>query len=135
MTPQIASTLKIHEPDISGTMPADDAVLTAPRLFPVPPLTREDRPDLDDACLPALWRREALHRRLLGMFDAAGASLVLFLVLGLTNGVHAAVAASVAMPMLLVPFKIAGLYDRDELRLVHSTLDEIPPLLQLTGLF
>ena len=32
-------------------------------------------------------------------------------------------------------FKVAGLYDRDELRLVHSTLDELPLLLQLTGLF
>ena len=39
------------------------------------------------------------------------------------------------MPLLVVLFKIAGLYDRDELRLVHSTLDEVPVLLELTGLF
>jgi exopolysaccharide biosynthesis polyprenyl glycosylphosphotransferase len=32
-------------------------------------------------------------------------------------------------------FKLAGLYDRDALRLVHSTLDEAPLLLQLTGLY
>ena len=38
-------------------------------------------------------------------------------------------------PLVVVLFKIAGLYDRDELRLVHSTLDEVPLLLQLTGLF
>ena len=47
---------------------------------------------------------------------------------------HAAVAAR-GMPLLVVLFKIAGLYDRDELRLVHSTLDELPLLIQLTGLF
>ena len=38
-------------------------------------------------------------------------------------------------PVVILLFKLAGLYDRDELRLVHSTLDEAPLLLQLTGLF
>ena len=37
--------------------------------------------------------------------------------------------------VLLFLFKVSGLYDRDELRLVHSTLDEVPLLVQLTGLF
>jgi len=36
---------------------------------------------------------------------------------------------------VVVPFKVAGLYDRDDLRLVHSTLDEVPMLMQLTALF
>jgi exopolysaccharide biosynthesis polyprenyl glycosylphosphotransferase len=36
---------------------------------------------------------------------------------------------------LLFLFKTGGLYDRDDLRVVHSTLDEIPQLAQLTGLF
>src|SRR4051794_14393525 len=120
MTPQVASMLKIHEPDVAQVTAGGEGVLTAPRLSP---LVREHRPELDDACLPALWRREALHRRLLGTFDLIGASLVLCLVLGLTRGENVAVAAFVGLPMLLVPFKIAGLYDRDELRLVHSTLD------------
>jgi exopolysaccharide biosynthesis polyprenyl glycosylphosphotransferase len=39
------------------------------------------------------------------------------------------------MPLVVVLFKIAGLYDRDELRLAHSTLDEAPLLAQLTGLY
>ena len=34
--------------------------------------------------------------------------------------------------MVVLLFKMAGLYDRDDLRLVHSTLDEVPLLLQLT---
>ena len=36
---------------------------------------------------------------------------------------------------MLFLFKSAGLYDRDELRLVHSTLEEVPVLLGFTGLF
>jgi exopolysaccharide biosynthesis polyprenyl glycosylphosphotransferase len=135
MTPQLAASLKIHEPDIASITPAGEGLLTAPLLAPVPSPLRDQRPDLDDACLPALWRRERLHRRFLGMFDVVGASLVLFLVLGLASGAHVAIAAMVGMPLLVVLFTIAGLYDRDELRLVHSTLDELPLLLQLTGIF
>jgi exopolysaccharide biosynthesis polyprenyl glycosylphosphotransferase len=44
-------------------------------------------------------------------------------------------AAIAGMPLIIVLFKVAGLYDRDQLRLVHSTLDEAPLLLQLTGLY
>jgi exopolysaccharide biosynthesis polyprenyl glycosylphosphotransferase len=135
MTPQTASMLTIHEYELTSPLGAPEGVLTAPRLRPVPPLVDDHRPELDDACLPALWRREALHRRLLGVFDALGAIVALLLVVGLANGGHAAIAAAVGLPTLLVLFKIAGLYDRDELRLVHSTLDELPLLLQVTGLF
>jgi exopolysaccharide biosynthesis polyprenyl glycosylphosphotransferase len=137
MTPHLAASLSIHEPDVAGTAVDGEAVAAPPRqrLVAVPSPAPVDRPDLDAACLPALWRREALHRRLLSVFDVAGASLVLFLILGEAGMPHAAVAGLVCTLLLVVLFKIAGLYDRDELRLVHSTLDELPLLLQLTGLF
>jgi exopolysaccharide biosynthesis polyprenyl glycosylphosphotransferase len=131
MTPQLAARLTIHEPEFAGATAAGEGVLRPPLLVPVP----DERPELDDACLPALWRREALHRRMLGMFDVAGTALVLFVLLGLTGDDTKAVVALAGIPLLVVLFKIAGLYDRDELRLVHSTLDEVPLLLQLTGLF
>ena len=63
------------------------------------------------------------------------AALALFVILALTGNRTAALCALAGMPLLVVLFKIAGLYDRDELRLVHSTLDEVPVLLELTGLF
>src|SRR4051794_41190412 len=118
MTPQLAANLKIHEPDITRIAVAGEGLLTsAPRLSVLSPVL-DDRPDLDDACLPALWRREALHRRLLGLFDVAGATLVLLLVLGPASASHVGIAAVAATPMLALLFKLAGLYDRDELRLV-----------------
>jgi exopolysaccharide biosynthesis polyprenyl glycosylphosphotransferase len=135
MTPQLAASLRIHEPDLAGATAAGEALLRPRRLVPVPSQVRDDRPDLDDACLPALWRREMLHRRLLGLFDVAGAGLVLLLVLGLTGEAHVAVAALAGMALLLMLFKMAGLYDRDELRIAHSTIDELPLLVQVTGLF
>jgi exopolysaccharide biosynthesis polyprenyl glycosylphosphotransferase len=135
MTPQLAASLRIHEPDFAGTTAAGEGVLEPSPLVPFPSPARADRPDLDDACLPALWRREMLHRRLLGLFDMAGAALTLTLVLGLTGEAHVAVAAVAGMALLLMLFKMAGLYDRDELRIAHSTIDELPVLVQVTGLF
>jgi exopolysaccharide biosynthesis polyprenyl glycosylphosphotransferase len=135
MTPQTASALKVHDPEIAEPTTVGGRVLTAPRLVAVPLPLRTDRPDLEDECLPALWRRESLHRRLLGLFDLAGASVVIFLVLGLTSMDRVTVAAMASMALLVVLFKIAGLYDRDELRIVHSTLDEAPVLAQVTGVF
>jgi hypothetical protein len=133
MTPQIAASLTLHEPEVAGIATSGEGLLRTPRMLRPAPL-REARPELDDACLPALWRREALHRRLLGLFDVVAAGLVL-LVVGLAGGEGAAMVAIAATPLLALLFKLAGLYDRDELRLVHSTLDEAPLLLQLTGLF
>jgi exopolysaccharide biosynthesis polyprenyl glycosylphosphotransferase len=131
MTPQLAARLTIHEQDLAGMTGAGEGILRAPLLAPVP----AGRPELDAACLPALWRRESLHRRMLGMFDVGAAALTLIVILGLTGNTTAALCALAGMPLLVVLFKTAGLYDRDELRLVHSTLDEVPRLLELTGLF
>jgi len=72
---------------------------------------------------------------MLGAFDVAAAALALLVILALTHNTTAALCALAGMPLLVLLLKIAGLYDRDELRLVHSTLDEAPLLLELTGLY
>jgi exopolysaccharide biosynthesis polyprenyl glycosylphosphotransferase len=129
MTHQLAAKLRIHEPSTPSR--ADDllAGLLEPAVTPVA------RPELEDDCLPALWRREALHRRMLGLADVLAAALALVVFVDLLGDDHTATAALLSTPLVIVLFKIAGLYDRDELRIVHSTLDEAPLLLQLTGLF
>jgi exopolysaccharide biosynthesis polyprenyl glycosylphosphotransferase len=81
-----------------------------------------------------VWR-ESLHRRALGAADLIAATLTVAFILRPFARHQIVLAAPVAGVVLLVLFKIAGLYDRDDLRLVHSTLDEIPLLVQLTGLF
>ncbi|MGA9860423.1 MAG: hypothetical protein WBQ18_21340, partial [Solirubrobacteraceae bacterium] len=80
-----------------------------------------------------IWR-ESIRRRLLGVADVAAACLALVTVLGVTpsNGL---LALPIGMVVILGLFKVGGLYDRDDLRVVHSTLDETPTLVQLTGLF
>ena len=83
----------------------------------------------------ALQSREALHRRLLALVDVVAMAATLVVVLnrfGVGLGILTVLGS---IPVVVVLFKIAGLYNRDELRLGHSTLDEVPVLLQLTGLF
>jgi exopolysaccharide biosynthesis polyprenyl glycosylphosphotransferase len=86
------------------------------------------------ASAPILWR-ESLHRRLLGVSDVICAGLALALVLTLYGQRQVAVAAIGGVALIVLFFKVAGLYDRDDMRLVHSTLDEVPLLTQVTGLF
>ena len=86
------------------------------------------------ASAPILWR-ESLHRRLLGLADVICGGLALALVLSIFDQRQVALAAIGGVALIVLFFKVAGLYDRDDLRLVHSTLDEVPLLTQVTGLF
>ena len=80
--------------------------------------------------------RERRYRRLLGLADILATLLALSLcinVLGRRNTVSVALLA--AVPVVVVIAKVLGLYDRDELVLHRSTLDEAPMLFQLATLF
>jgi exopolysaccharide biosynthesis polyprenyl glycosylphosphotransferase len=123
MTPQLAARLTIHEQQAGG---GAHIAVPAPRLKVV---------ERTGQAVPARVERESLHRRLLGAADVLGATLALMLVVTLLGDEPVWFAALAAMPLVVVPFKIAGLYDGDPMRLVHSTLDEAPLLAQLTGLY
>jgi exopolysaccharide biosynthesis polyprenyl glycosylphosphotransferase len=133
MNQQAAIGLRPHE----GA--ADPSFVDAPSLVAVPadgelpagalvPVSLEPYP------AESLHSNEALVRRALAVADMTAIAGVLLLVLGRFGFARSAVVALVAMPLIVLLFKIAGLYNRDELRLGHSTFDEAPMLLQLTGL-
>ena len=63
------------------------------------------------------------------------ATVALALVLALLGRNQPGIAAIAGMPLVVVLFKVAGLYDRDQLRILRSTLDEAPQLVQLTGIY
>jgi exopolysaccharide biosynthesis polyprenyl glycosylphosphotransferase len=126
MTPQLAAKLTIHEPDRVGI--AGGAVLAFPPR-------RGGIVDGAERILPALVRRETIHRRLLGVADLVAAAVALFLVVSLLGNDQPGPAILAGLPLVIVLFKVAGLYDHDQLRVAHSTLDELPMLAQLTGLY
>jgi exopolysaccharide biosynthesis polyprenyl glycosylphosphotransferase len=137
MSPQLATGLAPHEDEAESelaplrhwlTLAADaSAQLPVGGLAPV---------DVDDRRVSAsLAWREALLRRLLGAADVTSATLAVVVVLNMLGQRHTALAGLAGAALVLFVFKVAGLYDRDDLRLVHSTLDEVPLLAQLSGLF
>jgi exopolysaccharide biosynthesis polyprenyl glycosylphosphotransferase len=140
MTPQTATKLTLHDPDGSALPLAlrrrpvavpmgpslAEAGVPAPGL--APPLAAQVRG------IAALLGPAALHRRLLGAADAVAALLALVVVLSVLGEARPGILVLACMPLTVVLFKVAGLYDRDDMRLTHSTLDEAPVLLQLSGL-
>jgi exopolysaccharide biosynthesis polyprenyl glycosylphosphotransferase len=82
-----------------------------------------------------LLQREGSYRRILALADMFVAAAVLFFVVHLLAGAEVNLAMLVTLPLIIVVNKVCGLYERDELVLKKSTLDEVPMLLQIAGLF
>ena len=133
MTPDSAASLTVPEElaDAAARRPARLAAVGRASAAAVD--LESER--LDNRGSSALLSREALRRRLLGVADVTSAALAAGVVLGAFDQRRAALSAVVGAALVLLVFKLAGLYDRDDLRLVHSTLDDVPQLAQLTGLF
>ena len=79
--------------------------------------------------------REGLFRRSLGVADAVAAVVALSLIVVWEGGAPFQPWVLLAMPVVVLVCKIGGLYERDELVLNKTTLDEAPKLLQIAGLF
>lgn len=135
MTPQQAAIdFRNAGPDSDATVVPEPARLA---LAPAGGATGATAAPLElDASAPdALESNEPLHPRLLAVADVTAISAAFFAVLSRFALDTGAVVAAASVPLVLFLFAIAGLYSRDGLRLKHTTLDEAPLLLQLTGLF
>jgi len=84
--------------------------------------------------LRAVRRRDAIFRRLLALADQLGTAAALLVVV-LVAGHELHPGALVVLPTVLLLGKLLGLYERDELVIHKSTLEEAPKLLQLSVLF
>jgi exopolysaccharide biosynthesis polyprenyl glycosylphosphotransferase len=83
---------------------------------------------------PVLFR-EGAYRRALALADIVAAGCGLAVAVLLSGGTLAQPALPALAALLVVVNKLSGLYDRDDLVLNKTTLDEAPALLQLSGLF
>jgi exopolysaccharide biosynthesis polyprenyl glycosylphosphotransferase len=81
-------------------------------------------------------RRDRTYRRCLAYADTWAAALALLLAIGvLGDHDRLRVQGLLALPMVIVASKIIGLYDRDELVLRKTTLEEAPKLFHLATLY
>jgi hypothetical protein len=130
MTSGLAAKLTIHEPEALAV----DApgVQRSPNAPGSPPLRIIEG---GKSSATARRRADGLRRLLLCGADvfAAGGALVLVLTVFGDNRLKLVTLAGT--PVVVLLFKIAGLYDREQLRLLRSTLDEAPALAQVAGLY
>jgi len=80
-------------------------------------------------------QREGLYRRLLALSDVLVAGLALLLAVTVLGDDGFRLTAILALPTVVGVSKLVGLYDRDELVVCKTTLDEAPALFQLATLY
>jgi exopolysaccharide biosynthesis polyprenyl glycosylphosphotransferase len=103
---------------------------------PIPALRQpSSTPITEGEASPETTLREGLYRRTLALADGAAALLLLVVFLPVFGQSPPLLVSVIAVPVLVLLGKLTGLYERDEVVLNKSTLDETPLLLQVTGLF
>ena len=132
MTPSLAAKLTIH--DSAGYLAVDEPTV-APRVSRALPSRRFALVDGIDHAITSPRRRQALRRQLLCTADVIASAVALVVVVTLLGSDRLHLITLAGTPVVILLFKIAGLYDREQLRLLRSTLDEAPVLAQLAGLY
>jgi exopolysaccharide biosynthesis polyprenyl glycosylphosphotransferase len=79
--------------------------------------------------------REAIQRRSLALADMTSAGLALLISVTVLGDDHLALLSLLGLPLIVVASKTIGLYDREELVLHRSTLEDAPKLFQLATLY
>jgi exopolysaccharide biosynthesis polyprenyl glycosylphosphotransferase len=127
----------LHSPPIA------DAPLPSRKRRPsLPPMLRFRREALESAPeaiqerlgLKEVERRDRTYRKALASSDIIAALIALALV-SLVGSNTFTPAVLLTLPLVVVVAKLQGLYDRDELLLRKTTIDEAPKLFQLATLF
>jgi len=81
-----------------------------------------------DTSAPRVARREQHYRRLLALADVLAASLALLLCAQLAGRHQLPWASLLTLPLVVLTSKVMGLYDRDELVIRKTTLNEVPAI-------
>jgi exopolysaccharide biosynthesis polyprenyl glycosylphosphotransferase len=119
----------------------DDIVHAPPRGTPPSAparFGRLPRPEEAPAEAPAkraIASRERLYRLLLAYADALAAIGALFVAVTVLGDDRLRPASLLVMPLVVIASKLFGLYDRDELVLNKTTLEESAALFQLASVF
>lgn len=118
--------------EFSSALAHAGAPAQAPREAPTP----AERPIREGRRSGSTMRRQAIYRRSLALADMIAAGLALALCVGwLSQDDSLHLVTLLALPLVVVAGKIQRIYERDELVLNKSTLDEAPKLFQLATFY
>ncbi|WCB96939.1 hypothetical protein DSM104299_05709 [Baekduia alba] len=84
---------------------------------------------------PAVLQRDRRYRRSLAVADALSALVALLLCANVFGVDQLSLSVLLGLPLVCVASKLSGLYDRDELVIHKTTMDEAPKLLQLAAIY
>lgn len=135
MTSGLAAKLTIHDPEVVAIDASEAESALATRTLSPPRPGRLRIIEGGERVAPVRRRRQGLRRLLLCTADVFAAAAAMVLVLTVFGENRLKLITLVGTPIIVVFFKVAGLYDREQLRLLRSTLDEAPALLQVAGLY
>ena len=117
-----------HAATAPAFVPAPLADLATGSAIPAPIAERIDPRD-------EVQKRDRVFRRLLAYADVISAFLALGVTLTLLGDDRLQPTMLAGLPLIVIAGKIQGLYDRDELLMRKSTLDEAPQLFQLATVY
>ncbi len=120
----------ISVPAIAGTDPFAEA-LDVPRHDRA---ARRVVVNADSEAVREARRRERTYRRLLALADVLVAALAVFVAMDAIGGFTLRPAYLLLAPLVVLAAKLGGLYDKDELVIEHSTLNELPRLVNLAAM-
>ncbi|MEJ7797209.1 MAG: exopolysaccharide biosynthesis polyprenyl glycosylphosphotransferase [Solirubrobacteraceae bacterium] len=94
-----------------------------------------ERPIAEGKSHPEVALRDAIFRRCLAAADIVAAAFALTLCVSVLGDDQLRPLAVLALPLVVVAGKLKGLYDRDELLINKTTIDQAPQLFQLATLY
>jgi exopolysaccharide biosynthesis polyprenyl glycosylphosphotransferase len=83
----------------------------------------------------AVEARDRVFRRMLAYADVLSVCLALLLCINALGDDHLRATTLLGIPLIVLLGKLQGLYDRDELLIRKTTLDEVPQLFQLATFY
>ena len=100
------------------------------RLHAAPVALHDDSDALRD-----MYRRERIYRRMLAVADAIATATSLLFAIAVLGGYAMRPLYLLVVPFVILAAKLGGLYDRDDRVLDHSTINELPRLLNVATIF
>jgi exopolysaccharide biosynthesis polyprenyl glycosylphosphotransferase len=94
-----------------------------------------ERPIAEGESHPEVAHRDAIYRRSLAIADVVAAAFALTLCISILGDDRLRLLTILALPLVVVAGKLKGLYDRDELLINKTTIDQAPELFQLATLY
>jgi exopolysaccharide biosynthesis polyprenyl glycosylphosphotransferase len=114
---------------------ADDPFAALLALARPRPHALTDVPDEHSEGLREVRRRERIYRRLLVLADSVVAAVAVLVAIDEVGAERLRPLYLLVVPLIVLAAKVGGLYDKDELVVDHSTLNELPRLLNLATMF